>query len=89
MTIVHRGERPLEAFDDDLVDLLVRRTRELGIRVELGTEARGLQPAGDGVVVFGTRAAREVRFEADLAVHAAGRVAEIADLDLDVAGIRH
>src|SRR5262245_34795441 len=33
-TIVHRGARPLEAFDPDLVDLLVRRTREGGIRVE-------------------------------------------------------
>ena len=35
VTIVHRGARPLDAFDPDLVDLLVRRTRELGIRVEL------------------------------------------------------
>src|SRR5262249_41989116 len=40
VTILHRGARPLEAFDPDLVDLLVRRTRELGIRVELATEVR-------------------------------------------------
>ena len=30
VTILHRGARPLEAFDPDLVDLLVRRTRDLG-----------------------------------------------------------
>jgi glutathione reductase (NADPH) len=37
VTILHRGARPLEGFDADLVELLVRRTRSLGIRVELDT----------------------------------------------------
>jgi len=36
VTIVHRGARPLEPFDPDLVNLLLRRTRELGIRMALG-----------------------------------------------------
>jgi len=66
VTIVHRGARPLGGFDPDLVDLLVRRTREVGIRVERDAERR---------------------FEADLAVHAAGRVPEIDDLDLAAAGV--
>src|SRR5262249_54351034 len=30
VTIIHRGARPLEGFDPDLVDLLVKRTRGLG-----------------------------------------------------------
>lgn len=88
VTIVHRGARPLEAFDPDLVDLLVRRTRDVGIRVELGTEARGLQTLGDQLVVLGAQGDREVRLETDLAVHAAGRVPEIDDLDLDAAGVK-
>ncbi len=88
VTIVHRGARPLEAFDPDLVDLLVRRTRDIGIRVELDTEARGLQTSGDQLVVLGAQGDREVRLETDLAVHAAGRVPEIDDLDLDAAGVK-
>lgn len=45
-TILHRGPRPLEAFDPDLVDQLVKRTRELGIHVELGDGGAGSRPDG-------------------------------------------
>ena len=88
VTILHRATRPLEAFDPDMVDLLVKRTRELGIRVELDTEVRGVDAAAGGVVVRGRQNGGERRFEADLAVHGAGRVPDIDDLDLDVAGVK-
>ena len=88
VTIVHRASRPLEAFDPDMVDLLVKRTRELGIRVELDTEVRGVDAAAGGVVVRGRQNGGERRFEADLAVHGAGRVPDIDDLDLEVAGVK-
>ena len=88
VTILHRGARPLEGFDSDLVELLVRRTRELGIRVELDTEVVGLDGGAGGVVVRGRQHGMERRFEADMAVHAAGRVPELDDLDLDRAGVK-
>ena len=88
VTILDRGARPLDAFDPDLVDLLVKRTRELGMRVELNTEVRGLDAAGGGVVVHGLQNGSERRFDADMAVHGAGRVPDIDDLDLDVAGVK-
>jgi glutathione reductase (NADPH) len=88
VTILHRATRPLEAFDPDMVDLLVKRTRELGIRVELDTEVRGVDAVDGGVVVRGLQDGAERRFEADLAVHGAGRVPDIDDLDLDVAGVK-
>ena len=88
VTIVHRGRRPLEAFDPDLVDLLVRRTREVGIRVELDTEVGGVEALGDRVVVRGVQNGAERRFETDVAVHAAGRVPELDELDLETAGVK-
>src|SRR5262245_5608993 len=88
VTILHRGARPLEAFDPDLVDLLVKRTRELGIRVELGIEVQAFEGDGGRRVVRGTRSGEEIRFDTDLAVHGAGRVPELDDLDLEAAGVK-
>jgi len=88
VTILHRGRRPLEAFDPDLVEQLVRRSRELGIRVELETEVRGIDTSAGGLVVRGARRGGEVTFETDLAIHGAGRVPELDALDLETAGVK-
>jgi len=88
VTVLHRGRRPLEAFDPDLVEQLVRRSRELGIRVELETEVRGIDTSAGGLVVRGARRGGEVTFETDLAVHGAGRVPELDALDLEAAGVK-
>src|SRR3989475_575456 len=88
VTILHRGARPLEGFDPDLVDLLVKRSRELGITVELGVDVLGVDSARDRLVVRGIQGGQERRFETDLVVHGAGRVPEIDDLDLAAAGLK-
>jgi glutathione reductase (NADPH) len=88
VTILHRGARPLEAFDPDLVDLLLKRTRELGIRVELGVDVHGIESAGDRLVVRGVQRGEDRQVETDMAIHAAGRVPEIDDLDLAAAGVK-
>ena len=88
VTILNRGPCPLEAFDRDLVAVLVRRSRELGIRVELETEVRGVDVTATGLVVRGVQRDVERTFETDIAVHGAGRVPELDGLDLDVAGVK-
>jgi glutathione reductase (NADPH) len=87
VVIVHRGRHPLEGFDTDLVDLLVARTRRLGIRVELETEVCGVERTERGVVVRGRAADGDRRFEADVAVHGAGRIPDLDGLDLERAGV--
>ncbi|HEY2993974.1 MAG TPA: NAD(P)/FAD-dependent oxidoreductase [Methylomirabilota bacterium] len=88
VTVLHRGRRPLDGFDPDLVEQLVRRSRELGIRVEVETEVRGIDAAAGGLVVRGARRGAHVTFETDLAVHGAGRVPELDALDLEAAGVK-
>ena len=89
VTIVHRGARPLERFDPDLVDRLVARTRDLGIDVRLATDVRRVEAAGGRRRVVAADASGEVVVEADLVVHGAGRVPELEDLDLKAAGVRY
>jgi glutathione reductase (NADPH) len=87
VTILQRGPRPLPLFDPDLVDQLVERTRELGIDVHIGTEAIAVEENSGGLIVRASSAGEPVTFQADMVVHAAGRVPEINDLGLDAAGI--
>jgi glutathione reductase (NADPH) len=61
----------------------VSTTRELGVEVVLQTTVTGVERRGDEFVV----ATGTGEFAADLVVHAAGRVSEIDELDLDAAGI--
>jgi glutathione reductase (NADPH) len=85
--VLHRGRRPLGLFDPDLVDQLVERTRELGIDVHLGTEAIGIEKGSSQLIVRALASGETVTFQTDMVVHAAGRVPEITDLNLDAAGI--
>jgi len=85
--ILHRGARPLEGFDPDLVDQLVCATRELGIEVVLNTAVKGIEKSGDQFIVKAATDEGERRFEADLVVHGAGRVPEIDELDLETGGV--
>ena len=87
VTILDRGERPLEAFDADMVGQLVATTRELGVTVHLGTEVTAIDKSGGGLVVHTRFGEQHQQLEADIAVHAAGRVPEVDDLALGAAGI--
>jgi glutathione reductase (NADPH) len=83
VTIIHRGERPLEQFDADLVKQLVERTRAAGIELRFRAEVRAITGAGRGYrVQFDGAGGGEI--DADCVVHAAGRVPDLDDLQLDV-----
>ena len=86
--ILHRGVRPLEGFDADLVGQLVQATGELGVDVRLDTEVKSISKDGHHFGVKASSENGEQTFEADLIVHGAGRVPDIDDLDLEKAGIK-
>lgn len=88
VTIMHRGGRPLEAFDADLVGQLVEITRELGVTVHLDTEVTAIDKRDAGFVIHARSGEQERLLEADMVVHAAGRIPEVDDLGLNAAGIK-
>jgi len=85
--IIHRGTRPLEGFDAELVEQLVKATREIGVDVHLNRAVESVEKDGDHFVVKASSERGKQAFETDLVVHGAGRVPEIDDLDLDKAGV--
>lgn len=87
VTILHRGSQALERFDPDLVTRLVQRTRDLGVGVRLHTEVTAIERRGDGLTVHASMDGQTEAFKAEMVVHGAGRVLEIADLNLGAAAI--
>jgi len=87
ITVLHRGSRPLEQFDPDLVDLQVEHTRAMDIDVRLDACVTAVERTSDGVRVTCDTPAGTVHVDCDVAVHGAGRVANLGGLDLDRAGI--
>ena len=86
MTLLHRGERPLEGFDADLVARLVSASQDLGIDIQVKTEVTEVEQGEEG---FTVNTSTSQSFTADLVVHGAGRVPEIDALDLDAGGVAH
>jgi glutathione reductase (NADPH) len=87
VTVLHRGTRPLEGFDPDLVAQLVHATQDLGVDLRLGTPVNAVEKHRSELVVHAGTGTGEVEVAADLVVHAAGRVPEVDDLDLRAAGV--
>ena len=87
VTILDRGPRPLGAFDPDLVGMLVERSKAAGIEVLSRTALDSIETTKAGYLVSSVQDGRKQQAIVDLAVHGAGRVAAIDDLDLEAAGI--
>ncbi len=89
VAILHRGAVPLPHFDPDLTLRLVERTRALGVAVHLGAKAVGIEKGPAQFTVHAETETEKQTHPAAMVVHAAGRVPEIDDLDLDAAGVRY
>ena len=86
--ILHRGARPLEGFDPDLVGLLVTGYEESGIEVRLDSAVTSVCRVGEGEEgTLDVVLADDTQLGCDLVVHGAGRIPDVEDLHLEAAGI--
>jgi glutathione reductase (NADPH) len=81
-------ERALAQFDQDLVQRLVAHTRRLGVEVRLNTPATAIEARGPGYRLRFCGRSGEQALEADLVIHAAGRLPKTSELDLGTANVR-
>jgi glutathione reductase (NADPH) len=88
VTIVDRGERPLKAFEPELVELLLDRTRGLGVAFHAGGTVQRVVRNGGGLRAELLIRGRSQATYCDLIVHGAGRSAAIDCLDLSRAEVK-
>ena len=83
VTILQRGARLLPQFDESLVGWLIPSFDALGITVHTGLTADSISQTDEGLTVRATSPnGKQIAVAADLVIHAAGRVPELASLNL-------
>ena len=87
VTVLQRGERMLDHFEPELVGWLVEKFEAVGIDVRTGTSVEAVEKAASGFRVKASSGGKALTVEADLVVHAAGRVPAIDDLEPEAAGL--
>ncbi len=85
--ILDRGDRPLKRFDPDLVERLIDRGTQAGIELRRSTTITGIEASHGAYQITLEQAGTRETIETDLVVHGAGRVADLAGLDLDAAAV--
>jgi glutathione reductase (NADPH) len=83
VTLIEAASHALPMFDEDAAKVVVEATRALG--VDLITAAK--VDAIEGRTIRYEQEGRSHSLDADVVVHGAGRVADLDDLGLDVAGL--
>jgi glutathione reductase (NADPH) len=86
--VLEQGDRPLTAFDPDLVARLVERTRAAGVTFRPNARVEAIERTTDSLRVHASVDGRRESFKADLVVHGAGRMPAVDRLDLDKAHVR-
>ena len=84
VTIIQRGARLLPQFDESVVGWLMPSFEALGITVHTGLAVESVKQTEKGLKVRATSSnGSPITVTADLVVHAAGRVPELASLNLE------
>ncbi len=90
VTIIHRSAKALKRFDQDIVKWVLKAVNDKGIDVHLNTPLDSIEEVKDSLgkhLVVQTKGESNLALQADLVVHGAGRVPDIADMNLEKAGV--
>jgi glutathione reductase (NADPH) len=88
VTVLHQGDRVLKNFEPEVVDQLTASARDIGIQIVTNFKVCGAQRLNGSIAIYGNQD-RANLYRADLAIHGAGRVANLDELNLRAGGIAH
>jgi glutathione reductase (NADPH) len=74
-------------FEPELVGWLMEKFSEIGVEVRTGTAVGAIERVGSGFRVRAWAGSQDITTEADLVVHATGRVPDLEALNVSAAGV--
>ena len=77
----------MKGFDPDLVEMLIKRSTDVGVELQRETEIFSITASGPAFAVEVRSGDENRMIETDLVVHGAGRIAALSDLNLEAAGV--
>ena len=87
VTVLEQADRMLAPFDPDLVAWLMDKFHEIGVDVRLNTRVTAIEGSGGNLSVRASSNGNHEVFQAELVIHAAGRVPDLEPLDLAAANL--
>lgn len=89
VSVLHRDAHPLPGFDAELVEHLLTASQDRGLVMHRHTEVVGIRAGKNGLVVEARQNGVPREFVADAVVHGAGRVPDLAHLELESAHVAY
>lgn len=83
VTMLDFAPRPLTNFDEDLVNLLVKTSENLGIKFHFNAEVSGIEKLRKNFRVKANQDGKEISTKAEMVFNTAGRIPSFADLELE------
>jgi len=83
--IIHRGKTALKNFDQDIVSIMIKSSKESGINIDLETEPIKISKLDNKyeIICLDKKSMKEIKLDADLIFHGAGRIPNISELKLE------
>lgn len=85
VTVIDGRKRLLEFLDGEIVEALMFHMREMGVTFRLGETVEQVEKNDNGIIA---KTKSNKLLCAQVALYAAGRIGNVLDLDLDVAGLQ-
>jgi glutathione reductase (NADPH) len=89
VTILEMMPRLLPRLDHDAVVAIQKESERLGIDIKTGVEVEAIERLGDKLKVHFMHDGKQLSVAADRVVNGSGRIANVADLNLEAADIAH
>ena len=85
VTQLHRGEKLLTGFDEDVRSFICAEMSKTGVNLQLKSEVESIVKTGDGLLV--TAKGGKATFSVDAVLYATGRIPNVSGLALEAAGV--